>query len=204
MRHALNWRRPRPAAIALSAFRLGYPFACGDTQEGEGAQRYQIAVLRPSALWRAPGPRDSWTEGTPHFHSACYEGALSGIGGWRANPRTQTTPGGGRSFPGSTARLTHRAPLPKPKARGSVCSFVSVSRSYAVSPPIRASATRPQGCARSQSPRLALSRAVVTSAGSSVPCSQRGCRCDVSTRTSFVSSPAPAACWPRTTASMRG
>jgi hypothetical protein len=36
----------------------------------------------------APGPRDSWTEGTPHFHSACYEGALSGIGGWRANPRT--------------------------------------------------------------------------------------------------------------------
>src|SRR5262249_23916280 len=43
--------------------------------------------------------------------------------------------------------------------------------------------------------------AVVTSAGSSVPCSQRGCRCDVSTRTSFVSSPAPAACWPRTTAS---
>src|SRR5262245_8137239 len=24
-----------------------------------------------------------------------------------------------------------------------------------------------------------------------------GCRCDVSTRTSFVSSPAPAACWPR-------
>jgi hypothetical protein len=35
----------------------------------------------------APGPRDSWTEGTPHFHSACYEGALSGIGGWRANPR---------------------------------------------------------------------------------------------------------------------
>src|SRR5215831_12094493 len=60
------------------------------------------------------------------------------------------------------------------------------------------------GCARSQSPRLALSRAVVTSAGSSVPCSRRGCRCDVSTRTSFVSSPAPAACWPRTTASMRG
>jgi hypothetical protein len=26
----------------------------------------------------APGPRDSWTEGTPHFHSGrCYEGALS-------------------------------------------------------------------------------------------------------------------------------
>jgi transposase len=61
-----------------------------------------------------------------------------------------------------------------------------------------------QGCARSRSPRLALSRAVVTSAGSSVPCSRRGCRCDVSTRPSFVSSPAPAACWPRTTASMRG
>src|SRR5262249_48276539 len=61
-----------------------------------------------------------------------------------------------------------------------------------------------QGCARSQSPRLALSRAVGTSAESSVPCSRRGCRCDVSTRTSFVSSPAPAACWPRTTASMRG
>src|SRR4029453_3658884 len=60
------------------------------------------------------------------------------------------------------------------------------------------------GCAPSQSRRLALSRAVVTSAGSSVPCSRRGCRCDVSTRTSFVSSPAPAACWPRTTASMRG
>src|SRR5262249_18303294 len=31
-------------------------------------------------------------------------------------------------------------------------------------------------CARSQSPRLALSRAVVTSAGSSVPCSRRGRR----------------------------
>src|SRR5262249_7007096 len=30
-----------------------------------------------------------------------------------------------------------------------------------------------------------------TSAESSVPCSRRGCRCDVSTRTSFVSSPAP-------------
>jgi hypothetical protein len=29
----------------------------------------------------APGPRGSWTEGTPHFHSACYEGALSGIRG---------------------------------------------------------------------------------------------------------------------------
>src|SRR5215831_8643186 len=58
--------------------------------------------------------------------------------------------------------------------------------------------------ARSQSPQLALSRALDTSAGSSVPCSRRGCRCDVSTRTSFVSSPAPAACWPRTTASMRG
>src|SRR5262245_45990374 len=39
-----------------------------------------------------------------------------------------------------------------------------------------------QGSARSQSPRLALSRAVVTSAGSSVPCSRRDCRCDVSTR----------------------
>src|SRR5262245_34076519 len=52
--------------------------------------------------------------------------------------------------------------------------------------------------------QLALSRAVVTSAESSVPCSRRDCRCDVSTRTSFVSSPAPAACWPRTTASMRG
>src|SRR5262249_30433353 len=55
----------------------------------------------------------------------------------------------------------------------------------------------------SRLPRLAWSRAVVTSAGSSVPCSQRGCRCDVSTRASFVSSPAPAACWPRTIASMR-
>src|SRR5262249_36638756 len=31
-----------------------------------------------------------------------------------------------------------------------------------------------------------------TSAESSVPCSRRGCRCDVSTRASFVSSPAPA------------
>src|SRR5262249_56831887 len=61
-----------------------------------------------------------------------------------------------------------------------------------------------QGCARSQSPRLALSRAVGTSAESSVPCSRRGCRCDVSTRTSFVSSPAPPACWPRTTPSLRG
>src|SRR5215471_16312544 len=58
-----------------------------------------------------------------------------------------------------------------------------------------------QGCARSQSPQLALSRAVVTSAESSVPCSRRDCRCDVSTRASFVSSPAPAACWPKTIAS---
>src|SRR5262249_16922091 len=57
-----------------------------------------------------------------------------------------------------------------------------------------------QGCARSQSPQLALSRAVVTSAESSVPCSRRGCRGDVSTRTSFVSSPPPPAGWPRTTA----
>src|SRR5262245_36068746 len=40
------------------------------------------------------------------------------------------------------------------------------------------------------SPQLAWSRAVVTSAESSVPCSRRDCRCDVSTRTSFVSSPA--------------
>jgi hypothetical protein len=36
----------------------------------------------------APGPRDSWTEGTPHFHSArCYEGALSNR---RAGGRTLT------------------------------------------------------------------------------------------------------------------
>src|SRR5882672_1990013 len=53
-----------------------------------------------------------------------------------------------------------------------------------------------QGCARSQSPQLALSRAAVTSVASSVPCSRPDCRCDVSTRTSFVSSPAPAASWP--------
>ena len=33
--------------------------------------------------------------------------------------------------------------------------------------------------------------------------SRPDCRCDVSTRTSFVSSPAPAACWLRTIASMR-
>jgi hypothetical protein len=26
---------------------------------------------------------------TPHFHSACCEGALSGVRGWRANPRTR-------------------------------------------------------------------------------------------------------------------
>jgi hypothetical protein len=37
---------------------------------------------------------------------ACYEGVPSGIGGWRANPRTQTTVGGGRSFPGSTGTFT--------------------------------------------------------------------------------------------------
>jgi hypothetical protein len=34
----------------------------------------------------APSPRDSWTEGTPHFHSACYEGALSGVGGLAGEP----------------------------------------------------------------------------------------------------------------------
>src|SRR5439155_3993230 len=39
------------------------------------------------------GPR-----ATPHFHCACYEGALSGIGGWRANPRTRITPGAETSF----------------------------------------------------------------------------------------------------------
>jgi len=38
----------------------------------------------------APGPRDSWTEGTPHFHSACYEGALSGIGGLGGEPSHTT------------------------------------------------------------------------------------------------------------------
>src|SRR6476646_8960941 len=39
--------------------------------------------------------------------------------------------------------------------------------------------------------------------GISVPCSRPDCRCDVSIRTSFVSSPALAASWPRTIASMR-
>jgi hypothetical protein len=55
-------------------------------------------------------------EGTPHVHSACYEGALSGIGGARANPRMQTTPGGGRSFPGSTGTFdaTRTAPQAGP------------------------------------------------------------------------------------------
>jgi hypothetical protein len=37
------------------------------------------------------GPR------APHFHSPCYEGALSDRG-WRANPRTQITPGAETSF----------------------------------------------------------------------------------------------------------
>ena len=40
------------------------------------------------------------------------------------------------------------------------------------------------------------------SVASSVPCSRPACRCDASTRTSFVSSLAPAAFWPRTIASM--
>src|ERR1700731_421780 len=57
--------------------------------------------------------------------------------------------------------------------------------------------------ARWGSAQLALSRAAVTSVVSSVPCSRPDCRCDVSTPTSFVSSPAPAASWPRTIASMR-
>src|SRR4051794_3807386 len=64
---------------------------------------------RASSSLDAPGPRDSWTEGTPHFHSACYEGALSGIGGLGANPRTPPTPGAGRSFPGSTSTF-HASP----------------------------------------------------------------------------------------------
>src|SRR5438270_327779 len=38
---------------------------------------------------------------------------------------------------------------------------------------------------------------------SSAPCSRPDCRCDVSTPTSFVSSLAPAASWPRMIASMR-
>jgi hypothetical protein len=38
----------------------------------------------------APGPRDSWTEGTPHFHSACYEGALSGDRGLAGEPSHTT------------------------------------------------------------------------------------------------------------------
>src|SRR6478752_1624209 len=50
-----------------------------------------------------------------------------------------------------------------------------------------------QGCTHSQSPQLALSRAAVTSVASSVPCSRPDCRCDVSIRTSCVSSPALAA-----------
>ena len=49
---------------------------------------------------------------------------------------------------------------------------------------------------------IGLEPSGVTSVASSVPCSQPDCRCDVSTRTSFVSSPAPAASWPRTIASM--
>jgi len=72
----------------------------------------QAAEPRPGVVLLgldAPGPRDSWTEGTPHFHSACYEGALSGIGGLGANPRTQPTPGAGRSFPGSTSTF-HASP----------------------------------------------------------------------------------------------
>ena len=48
------------------------------------------------ARLNAPGPRDSWTEGTPHFHSACYEGALSGIGGWRAEPTVDDSCSGSR------------------------------------------------------------------------------------------------------------
>jgi hypothetical protein len=39
-----------------------------------------------SVALNAPGPRDSWTEGTPHFHAACYEGALSGIRGLAGKP----------------------------------------------------------------------------------------------------------------------
>src|SRR5262249_20574709 len=44
---------------------------------------------------------------------------------------------------------------------------------------------------------IGLEPSVVTSAASSVPCSRRGCRCDGSTQTSFVSSPAPAPCRPK-------
>src|SRR4029450_7644133 len=55
--------------------------------------------LHDRTSFDAPGPRDSWTEGTPHFHSACYEGALSGIGGWRGDPPPQKTPGGGGGVP---------------------------------------------------------------------------------------------------------
>ena len=40
----------------------------------------------PFVALNAPGPRDSWTEGTPHFHAACYEGALSGIRGLAGKP----------------------------------------------------------------------------------------------------------------------
>jgi hypothetical protein len=49
--------------------------------------------------WMPPARVIAGPRALPHFHSACYEGALSGIGGLGANPRTQPTPGAGRSFP---------------------------------------------------------------------------------------------------------
>src|SRR5260370_39322634 len=51
----------------------------------------------------APGPRDSWTEGTPHFHSACYEGALSGIGGLAGEPSHTNNARRRNVVPGSAA-----------------------------------------------------------------------------------------------------
>jgi hypothetical protein len=90
-------RSPRPRSPAKTsgpwrklAEMNGSRFDCFNEQvwphqdaEGHLHDRASSSLdLMPPARVIA-GPR-----ATPHFHSACYEGALSGIGGWRANPRT--------------------------------------------------------------------------------------------------------------------
>jgi hypothetical protein len=81
----------------------------------------------------APGPRGSWTEGTPHFHSACYEGALSGIrgaGGQTLAHKQRLAPVGRSQVPPARraswwVRMTVRHHPSSPVSRPSRCETSS-------------------------------------------------------------------------------
>jgi hypothetical protein len=68
----------------------------------------------------APGPRGSWTEGTPHFHSACYEGALSGIrgaGGQTLAHKQRLAPVGRSQVPPARSKGPRGACVSSPPSR---------------------------------------------------------------------------------------